>query len=147
MHEPIDILAEVGLVQQDNRRRPAVPGESEVPLDPAHVRAPAAVERAHNEDRVHVSRQYLFVGTTAGKTLPAPGGLAGEPASLGQYLMDSSFGFPRMRYDHNPVADCRKTAAYAGLVPESAGHLSLKQPRFSEHLVRAPVLQRHPARD
>ena len=83
-----EVVADVGLVQQHDGHRPALPGEDQRALEPSRVEVP--VEAHHEEDRVHVGGQHLGDDPVAGR--PAEEG--GPP---GQHRLDDGAVAPRAR--------------------------------------------------
>src|SRR5207248_1457713 len=57
------IVAEIGLVHDDDRRRAALPREREIPLETPDVEI--AIERRHEQDAVDVGRNDLLLGRSA----------------------------------------------------------------------------------
>jgi hypothetical protein len=94
-----DVVAQVGLGQDDDRRGPAAPGDREVALDPAEPRVTG--ERVDHQDDVDVGRDDL------GRRRPA-GDRAHEGAPPGQDLGRE------LAAQRDPVAHGR--AAQLGLV-------------------------------
>jgi hypothetical protein len=59
----IHIRANIYFVENNNRGSSAIPGERKVSLDPAKVEISTAIQTAHNEDSIYISRYNLFSGT------------------------------------------------------------------------------------
>ena len=133
-----DVVADVGLVQQDDRLRPALPGEDERALDAAE--AEVSVEARHEEDRVHVRRQDLGHG-------PLPRRPADEGGSPGQDGLDDRAVAALARAQGHPVADRRPVLRPAGLVPQGAGHRRERLPLLRAHAQQARVAHHDAAGD
>src|ERR1043166_8833502 len=109
-----DVVRQVGLIENDDRHRPAVPRRREVALDTARVEV--ALEAAHKKQSVDVGGDDLLVGVRAGD-------FAREFTEPRQYRLDCCLAFVMARLNCDPVADGRKIGACARLVTELAGHL------------------------
>ena len=107
-----DVVDEVGLVEDDDRPRAAVPGGREVALDAPQVEV--VVEAADQEDRVDVGGDDLLLGGLAGD-------LAREPAAAGEEGLDGALVVgARPRRDGHPVADGGEAVATVGQVAQPA---------------------------
>jgi hypothetical protein len=98
-HEPLRVLAEVGLGEQDHRLRAALPAERQVPLQPAQ--AEPLVERVDQEYDVDVGRHDLPDRLLAGG-LPREAG-----APLHQRPQDGVVAARDGRTHRRPVAHRR----------------------------------------
>src|SRR5262245_8673167 len=131
----LDVLGEVGLVQADDRVRPALPREHERALEPARVEV--AVEPAHEERRVHVGGEDLLL-RDAPRDLPREAGAAGQDG-----VNDGAAVSGRERSGH-PVADGREVLRPRGLVPEPARDLGEPLAALVIDAVDAGVRGRYP---
>ena len=116
-HVALHVVAEIGLRQQDDRLRAALPGEREEPLDPPEV--VVRVEAADDEDDVDVRRDDLRLRLR-------PGDLADERASPGQDRADRRPALVRARGDGQPVADGRMLVVVAQPAGELGTQLAVR---------------------
>lgn len=111
----LDVVAEVGLRQQDHRLGAALPGGREVALEAARVEV--VRERGRQEGDVDVGGEHLLLGAV-------PGGLARDRAAACQHGVDDGASALLGRVVGDPVADGGQVGAgLARVEPEPAGGL------------------------
>ena len=125
-----DVVAQVGLREDDDRRRPAAPGDGEVALHPPQPRLPD--ERVDDEDDVEVRRDDLGARR-------APGHRADEGAPAGQDRDG------QLAAQGHPVPDRRTADVRAGAVVEGGGRDDRLLPLGGQHAEPAAVDAGHPA--
>ena len=109
----VDVVGEVGLVEDDDRRHAARPGDREIALDPAQVEV--VVETRDQERDVDVRGHDLLV-VDAG---PAPRRIRRHPLEHAPARQDR--GHDIAGVEHDPVADRREVGLGERGVPERAG--------------------------
>ena len=109
----VRIVGEVGLGQQDDRLRAALPGGDQVALDPAEVEI--GVEAGREEHRVDVGGDDLLAGRVA-CDLPR------EPTAPRQDREDRRAQLARPGTERDPVADGRVFDRGRRLVAQLPGH-------------------------
>ena len=98
LDERRDVVNQVRLVEDDHRRRPAVPRGQEIPFDAARIEI--VVETRNEQHDVDVRGDDLFFGWIAGRA-------AREPAESRQHGTDARVAAVRRGLDRHPIADRR----------------------------------------
>ena len=121
-----DVVDEVGLRQQHDGLRAALPRHREVALEPAHVEVER--QRLHEERDVDVRREDLLAD-----------GCRAPPCARSTVRRGSSASIrPGRRVDADPVADGRQVV----LADEAVGRARAQLADLAEQVVGAPVLNR-----
>ena len=112
--EPRLILRhEIGLVQQDDRPRAAVPRGDQVALDAPRVEI--MIQAADQEHDIDVRGDDLLLGDIARR-------LARELAAAGERGLDDRVAVSLGLHDGHPVADRRKRLARLGAMTQASAH-------------------------
>ena len=128
-HRRLDVRAEIGLGQDDNRRRPALPGAGQIALQAARIEI--GIERGGQKGGVDIGRHHL------GPALPA-GGLAHEGGAPWQDMVDDRHPAQR-RIGRHPVAH-GGIAACLGVSGKSTGYFRTGLPGGGDEAVEAALL-------
>ena len=113
VHHRVHVVAQVGLVEDDDRAGPAFVRGGQVPFQPAQ--AEVGVQPHHQEHRIDVCRDDLLVGLVARD-------FAGELAAPRQDGMDDGPSARDERPEHDPVANGRELPPRDNPVAEAASH-------------------------
>jgi hypothetical protein len=124
--------AEVGLRQQDDRLRAALPRGREVALEPAQVEV--LVQRHDQEDGVDVRGQHLLLRGVQRD-------LARELRGAREDVVDGGRVFVQPWSDRDPVAHCGEVAGSLREVCETACRLGAQLAELREEGVGAAVLR------
>jgi hypothetical protein len=133
----VGVVYEVGLVEDDHRLGPALPGHDEVAFETARV--VVVVEAHHEEDRVHVGGDDLL-------DCLAARGLAREDAPARQHLMNlRAARVLRQTPEGDPVAHGRQLLRPRRVIPEPASGLGPGLARRGVEQVNLIVLEKDAA--
>ena len=133
----LQIVGEVGLVEDDHGPRAALPRHREVPLEAPD--AEVAIEAGDEKRDVHVCREDLL-----GRLLARD--LAREQAGARQDVLDGRALLARGPSHADPVAHRRQVTARLRLVPHPPRHVGQRFVVFEVHAERRAVGHRHARR-
>ena len=132
----LDVGAQVGLGEDDDRVGAALPGQRHVALDPADVQV--LVERRDEEEHVDVGGDHLLGGLV-------PGLLSAEGRPAREDGLDGARSAPAGTVVRDPVADGGQVGGRVGGMAEPAADVGPHLALLAEEDVRAPVLDRDAA--
>ncbi len=108
------VVAEIGLGEEDNGSGAALPGDRKVAFEPAWIEV--LIERGCQEDDIDIGGDDLLIG-------PGALDLAGEVAAAGQERVDGRLLLTSGTAKGDPVANGRQSGTAGGAVTELAGSL------------------------